>query len=388
MVKVGIVAGESSGDILGSRLMHALKQALPEIEFHGIGGEHMQQEGLTALEEMEHLVVNGFIGPLLRLPSFIKLLDRLALQMQEMDVFVGVDFNVFNLALEKRLKKLGVPTVHYVSPSVYAWRKGRAWKMEKSTDVLLTLFPFEPKYYEETNVRAEFVGHPLADEIQPVQNLTEMRKTARAKLGLDSHAVVVALLPGSRHSEIQFHARLFLESCQRFQSLAESKKRYQFVIPCGREKSINFILREMLHFPDIEVHITEADSKLTLSAADVALVKSGTSTLESLLLRVPIVVTYRIGWLTFAIVRTLLHTRWVALPNIVANRRVVPEYLQSQATAETLARTMLSQLQSVQNNDILYKEYAEIHESLRHSASERSAEVIVELLNRRGQTQC
>jgi len=144
----------------------------------------------------------------------------------------------------------------------------------------------------------------------------------------------------------------------------------------------------MQHFPDVEVHITEADSKLTLSAADVALVKSGTSTLESLLLRVPIVVTYRIGWLTFAIVQTLLHTRWVALPNIVANRRVVPEYLQSQATAETLARTMLSQLQSVQNNDVLHKEYAEIHESLRHSASERSAEVIVELLNRRSQTQC
>ena len=381
-MKIGIVAGEVSGDTLGAKLMHALRRQHSAIEFLGVGGTQMEAAGLVPLESIDRFSFNGFLEPIKRLPELLGLVASLTDRLTTVDVVIGVDFNVFNLKLEKKLKARGIPTVHYVSPSVYAWRRGRIYRIERSADLLLTLYPFEPNYYRDTQVRAVFVGHPLADEIDPTRDRATVRTEAREELGLDSDAVVVALLPGSRFSEVDFHKELFLETCNRFQTKLDHEA-CQFVIPCRHEKA-NFALRDELeHYPDVELQITDRDSQLVLAAADVALVKSGTSTLEAMLLRVPMVVTYRIGWLTYAIVRSLLHTPRVALPNILANRRLVPEFIQHRATAEMLASQLTSELQRARTEGDFFAEFDHMHQTLRQNNAETAAIAVLELVSNR-----
>ena len=384
-MRIGIVAGEASGDVLGAQLMHALREQHSELEYLGVGGSQMEAEGLVSLESMDLFSFNGFLEPIKRLPELLRLVNSLADRLANVDVMVGVDFNVFNLKLEKQLKSLGIPTVHYVSPSVYAWRRGRANRIERCADLLLTLYPFEPSYYNNTQIRTVFVGHPLADEIDPISDRSSVRAHARQTLGLSSKAVVVALLPGSRYSEVNFHKELFLETCSRFQTILDDES-CQFVIPCHDAKASASLLHEQSHFPMVELKITDKNSQLVLSAADVALVKSGTSTLEAMLLRTPMVVTYRIGWLTYAIVRSLLHTPRVALPNILAKRELVPEFIQHRATAEILASQLALELQRSQTESDFFAEYDRIHHTLRQNNAEKAAGAVLELIAQRSVT--
>ncbi|MXZ56833.1 MAG: lipid-A-disaccharide synthase [Gammaproteobacteria bacterium] len=378
-MKIGIVAGEASGDALGAQLMHALRQQHSDVEFLGVGGTQMATEGLESLESFDRFSFNGFLEPIKRLPELLGLIASLADRLAHVDVMIGVDFNVFNLKLEKQLKARGVPTVHYVSPSVYAWRRGRANRIERSTDLLLTLYPFEPQYYNDAQIRTVFVGHPLADEIDPTLDRESSREHARQTLGLSSSAAVVALLLGSRYSEVNFHKELFLETCERFRTKLNPDL-CQFVVP-SRHAEANAVLRhEQSHFPEVDLRITDKSSQQVLVAADVALVKSGTSTLEAMLIRTPMVVTYRIGWLTYAIVRSLLHTPRVALPNILANREVVPEFIQHRATAEILASQLATELRRSRSENDFFAEYDRLHHTLRQNNADKAASAVLELI--------
>ncbi len=380
-MKVGIVTGEASGDLLGSELMAALRQLDHEMQFVGVGGERMREQGLHALESIDRFSMNGFVEPLSRLPELLNLLKSLATRLADTDVMVGVDFNVFNLMLEKRLKGLGTPTVHYVSPSVYAWRRNRIQKIERSVDVLLTLFPFEPKYYENTGTKAVYVGHPLADRICPNRDRESERASARSKLAIDSTQTAIAVLPGSRTSEIRSHLDLFLRAAERVQSMLSAARKFVFIVPCVNERRANLVKNGSRSFSHLDLRVVNSDSIEVFAACDAALVKSGTSTLEALLMRIPMVVAYRTGPLTYSIVRSVLQTPWVALPNILTSRELVPEFLQQAATPESLAVALCQEIESSEEDKKYFEEFDRLHESLRRNASARAAKAVLNLAN-------
>lgn len=360
--------------------MAALSQRVDDLQFVGVGGERMRSQGLLALESIERFSMNGFIEPLVRLPKLLKLLKSLATQLSDVDVMVGVDFNVFNLLLERRLKAWGTPTVHYVSPSVYAWRRNRVRKIEKSADVLLTLFPFEPAYYKNSGTRAVYVGHPLADRINPNRDRDMERQTARDRFSIGLSQTAVALLPGSRVSEIRSHLSLFLRTAERIQSMLREEKRFVFVVPCVDEIQANLVQDRVEIYSHLDVRVVRCDSREVFTACDAALVKSGTSTLEAMLMRIPMVVAYRTGPLTYAIVRSVLQTPWVALPNILSERELVPEFLQEAATPETLALALSQEIQSSERSSKYFDEFDRLRDALCCNASARAADAILELL--------
>ena len=382
-MKVGIVTGEASGDLLGSELMAALRQLDNEMQFLGVGGERMRGQGLHALESIDRFSMNGFVEPLSRLPELLKLLNSLTTQLADTDVMVGVDFNVFNLMLEKRLKDLGTPTVHYVSPSVYAWRQNRVRKIEKSADVLLTLFPFEPEYYKNTGTRAVYVGHPLADRINPNRDRESERANARSKLAIDQSHTAVAMLPGSRTSEIKSHLNLFLRAAERVQSLLSPARRFVFIIPCLSESRAKLVQHHSRKFSHLDVRVVTSDSIEVFAACDAALVKSGTSTLEAMLMRIPMVVAYRAGPFTYSIVRSVLQTQWVALPNILTRRELVPEFLQQAATPESLAVSLCQEIEYSELDNRYFSEFDLLHKELRCNASSRAAKAVLNLVGTR-----
>ncbi len=379
---IGILAGEPSGDRLGAGLMHSIRQRHADVRFVGIGGPLMVAAGLEPLVPMERLSVNGFIEPIKRLPDLVRILRLLLRTYSEVkpDAFIGVDFNVFNFLLERLLKRRGVPTVHYVSPSVYAWRRGRVRRIARSTDLLLTLYPFEPAFYSESTVEAVFVGHPLADEISPQMSDAAHRRAAREDLGLPLSGTVVAILPGSRLSEVRLMAPGFLDACHRIQAeLGE----VCFVIPCLRE-AIREEMGQLLEaHPGLKVSLYSGNARAALTACDAALVKSGTSTLEAMLLHRPMVVSYRLGELTYRLVRRLLRTPFVALPNILQGSQLVPELLQHDATPEALAENLLVQLDKVTADAEYLSQFEALHTTLRQGADDRAAEAVLGWLERR-----
>lgn len=380
---VGILAGEASGDNLGRGLMAALKVRYGDVRFVGVGGPGMIAEGLDSLVPMDRLAVNGFVDPVRRLPELIGILRRLLarFEAERPDVFVGVDFNVFNLLLERRLKRRGIPTVHYVSPSVYAWRRGRIRRIARAADVLLTLYPFEPELYADTPVQAVYVGHPLADAIDPDAGAAAGRAAARGELGLPAGLTVVALLPGSRLSEVRLMGELFLQAAKR---IARARPGVRFVVPCVRPAIAAWLDAARLDHPDLELCSYQGNARLGLTACDAALVKSGTSTLEAMLLRRPMVVSYRLGRLTHAIVRRLLRTPYVALPNILAGRPLVPELLQDAATAAALADSLLAELDKSRSDPEYLQEFARLHDLLRCDADACAAEAVAQFLPNQG----
>ena len=379
-MKVGIVAGEASGDLLGAELMVSLRQRIGDVNFIGVGGERMRTEGLHVLESADRFSMNGFVEPLVRIPELLKVLRSLAVRLADVDVMVGVDFNVFNFMLEKRLKAQGVPTVHYVSPSVYAWRRGRIHTVGKSADVLLTLFPFEPAYYEDTQVKAVFVGHPLANQVDPNTDWASQCEHSRASLAIDRSSTVIALLPGSRNSEIRSHLDLFLRSAERIQDLLSRTEQCVFLVPCAHEKAAERVATHGRKFPHLKLHAIRSGSLEVFAASDVALVKSGTSTLEAMLKRVPMVVAYRAGPITYSIVRAILQTKWVALPNILTQRELVPEFLQQAASSETLAVAVCQELARARSESNYFEPFDQLHRSLRQDASARAAAAVMDLV--------
>jgi lipid-A-disaccharide synthase len=368
---LGLLAGEPSGDVLGAGLMAALRARCPDVRFVGVGGPQMTAQGLQSLVPLQRMSVHGFVDPLLRLPSLLRvfLTVRRAVRAAGAHAFIGIDFNVFNLLLERSLRKAGTRTVHYVSPSVYAWRRGRVHRVARATDLLLTLFPFEPPLYAAAGARAVFVGHPLADELRPGDAVA-----ARAALDVTG-SPVVALLPGSRRSEVRLMGATFVEAAA---CLLATHPHAHFVVPC-----VNPVVRALMQACVAgsaiagRVTLLDGQSRLAMTAADAVLVKSGTGTLEALLLERPMVVAYRLGAVTAAIVRRLLRTPFVALPNILAGRRVVPELLQEDATPDALAAALAGVLAApAASRDLL----RDIAGSLRRDASARAADAVLALL--------
>lgn len=376
-LRLGFVAGESSGDILGGSLMKAIAERTDAVEFHGVGGTQMLDAGLKPIVDIDHFAVNGFVEPLKRLPQLYRDLRLLVKTFDKLnvDAVVGVDFNVFNQMLEIRVKRLGRKTIHYVSPSVWAWRKGRINKVRKATDVMLTLFPFEPEMYRARGIRAEFVGHPLADKYDPSLTKETLKRQARAQLDLPVEDCVLALLPGSRGSELRFHLDLFLEAAELFAQLSQVS--LMCVVPVVHLDSLEWIRGRVNQRGNLKVRLIEGQSDRALAAADVALVKSGTSTLEALLLKTPMVVAYRIGSITYRIISSMLTTDYVALPNILSKSRLVPELLQDEATPEALAHALVEELQHTGDGTTLTNTFKEIHLELRKDAANSAADIVL-----------
>ncbi|SDS55298.1 lipid-A-disaccharide synthase [Pseudomonas oryzae] len=370
-LKVALVAGEASGDILGAGLMQAIKARHPDVRFIGVGGPRMQAEGLDSYFPMERLAVMGLVEVLGRLPELLKRRRRLirSLIAERPDVFIGIDAPDFNLGVELKLRQAGIRTVHYVSPSVWAWRQKRVLKIQRACDLMLTLFPFEAQFYEAQRVPVCFVGHPLADAIP----LDAERSAARAALGLPAQGGVVALLPGSRGGEVERLGSLFLDAAERLRALRPGLR---FVLPCASGER-RAQLEAMLAGRDLSLALLDGRSHEALAACDAVLIASGTATLEALLFKRPMVVAYRVAPLTYRILRRLVKSPYISLPNLLAGRLLVPELIQDAATPEALAATLSPLLD---DGSAQTESFDAIHRELRRGASERAAEAVLQLV--------
>lgn len=370
---IALVAGEASGDILGAGLMQALKARHADVRFVGVGGPRMQAEGLDSYFPMERLAVMGLVEVLGRLPELLKRRRRLirTLLAERPDVFVGIDAPDFNLGVELKLRQAGIRTVHYVSPSVWAWRQKRVLKIRAACDLMLTLFPFEARFYEEQQVPVCFVGHPLADAI-PLQ---ADRVAARQALALPEQGSVVALLPGSRGGEVERLGSLFLAAAERLLALRPGVR---FVLPCANVER-RAQLEAMLVGRALPLSLLDGRSHEALAACDAVLIASGTATLEALLFKRPMVVAYRVAPLTYRILKRLVKSPYISLPNLLAGRLLVPELIQGAATPEALAGTLLPLLD---DGDAQTAGFDTIHRTLRRDASARAAEAVLQLAER------
>ena len=369
---VALVAGEASGDILGSGLMRALKARHPDVRFIGVGGPLMEAEGLTSYFPMERLAVMGLVEVLGRLRELLKrrkLLIETLIDARP-DVFIGIDAPDFNLTLELKLRQAGIKTVHYVSPSVWAWRQKRVLKIREGCDLMLTLLPFEARFYEEQGVPVRFVGHPLADTL----DLQVDQRAARHTLDL-GEGPVVALMPGSRGGEVGRLGELFLDTAQRI--LADVPD-IRFVVPCANAAR-RATLEQLLVGRELPLTLLDGQSHTALAACDAVLIASGTATLEALLLKRPMVVAYRLSGITYWILKRLVKSPYVSLPNLLAQRALVPELLQDAATPEALASALLPLLHDSRAQT---EPFDQIHRTLRRDASNQAADAVLALLAR------
>ena len=372
VLRIALVAGEASGDILGSGLMRAIKARHPDAQFIGVGGPLMEAEGMVSYFPMERLSVMGLVEVLGRLRELLakrKVLIQTLIN-EKPDVFIGIDAPDFTLNIELQLRRAGIKTVHYVSPSVWAWRQKRVLKIREGCDLMLTLLPFEARFYEEKGVPVKFVGHPLADTIP----LEADRAAARAELGLGD-GPVVALMPGSRGGEVGRLGSLFLDAAQ---LLLAQRPGLRFVLPCASPQR-RAQIEQLLQGRELPLTLLDGGSHLALAACDAVLIASGTATLEALLYKRPMVVAYRMAPITFWILKRLVKSPYVSLPNLLAQRLLVPELLQDAATAETLAQTLLPLLDGGQEQT---SGFDEIHRTLRRDASNQAAEAVLSLIGR------
>lgn len=378
-VRIGIVAGEVSGDLLGAGLMRELKRQLPNVGFEGIGGPHMQAEGCRSLYDMDRLSVIGLEG-VAKIPSVWLIRRRVAAHFiaRPPDLYIGVDAPDFNLAVEERLRAAGVPTVHYVSPTVWAWRGYRIRSIARAVDRMLALFPFEADYYREHRVPVTFVGHPLADEIPDRYD----PRAIRARLGLAADGRLVALLPGSRAGELRRHAMLFVRTAQ---WLYARHPDVRFVAPFASDAT-QMLFEEALtaaNARQLPIARLSRQSRDALAAADVVLLASGTATLEAALLKKPMVVTYKVSRLSELLVKTFAHVKMYSLPNLLAGRPLVPEILQDEATPEALGAAVERYLDYPEQAESVQAELARMHGALKQGADARAAQAVIDLLNER-----
>ncbi len=373
LMRVALVAGEASGDILGAGLMQALKAQYPQIEFIGVGGPLMQAQGLTSYFPMERLAVMGLVEVLGRLPELLSRRKRLICTLIDAkpDVFIGIDAPDFNLTVELKLRQAGIKTVHYVSPSVWAWRQKRVLKIREACDLMLTLFPFEAQFYQDHQVPVRFVGHPLADTIPQQAD----RAAARDALNLLNDQPVVALLPGSRGGEVAGLGSLFLDAAVRLRTLRPG---IQFVLPCASPER-RAQLEQMLVGRDLPLTLLDGRSHEALAACDAVLIASGTATLEALLYKRPMVVAYKVAPLTYRILKRLVSSAYISLPNLLAERLLVPEMIQDAATPEALAQLLAPLLDG---GEVQTEGFDVIHRALRRDASVQAATAVLQLAGR------
>jgi lipid-A-disaccharide synthase len=379
-LRVGLVAGEASGDTLGAGLIEALKGLEPDAEFFGVAGPKMQAAGCEVWEPAESLAVMGFADVLRELPRLWRLLARLRRSFiaARPDVFVGIDAPDTNLRLAKGLHEAGIPTVQYVSPQVWAWRQSRVETIHRAVDLVLCLLPFEKKFYENQGVAAEFVGHPLADAIP----LSVDRAAARERLGLPPSGDIVALLPGSRRGEV---SRLAPDFAATAGWLARQRPALSFVAPMANPEVKEIFSRELKRIaPQAEekVLLIDGQAQAALIAANAVLVASGTATLEAALCKRPMVVAYRTGPVTaWALKRlNLVKSKFFAQPNLLADRRVVGEYFQDQVEPESLGAELLMWLDDAGRRAELEQEFVGLHVDLKRDASARAAQAILDLV--------
>jgi lipid-A-disaccharide synthase len=374
---IALVAGELSGDNLGAPLMRALRERHPQVRFVGIGGPRMIEQGLECWTDIDELSVNGFVEPLKRLPSLLKILFKTRDQVvaSKADCFIGIDFNFFNGLLEGMVKRRGIKTAHYVSPSIWAWRKGRIRSIKKHIDLMLTLYPFENAIYAENDIKAVFVGHPRADEIALDAGATG-RAAARQELQIEVGATVIALLPGSRASEVGYSGPDFLSAAQLIQKQLGS---VLFLLPAANQRRATQVATLLeAHGKGLKLQILQGQAELAMLASDAVIVNAGTATLEAMLLRRPMVMSYRLGGFTYGLVSRLVATPFFALPNILAGRPLIKELIQDEATPEALCAALLQAMEPARQRD-LFVEYERIHRVLRRSAGEQAATAILAL---------
>lgn len=370
-----MVAGELSGDHLGAGLIRALRRYFPTAQFEGIGGDAMRAEGLHSLYPMDRLAVMGLVEPLKRLPELLRMRRRLREHFCRCRpaLFIGIDAPDFNLGLELNLRRTGIRTAHYVSPSVWAWRQGRIHKIARAVDHMLVLLPFEAEFYQDHGVPVTWVGHPLADELPLVPDTAG----ARRALGLPADARVLALLPGSRRGEIELLGPLFLDTLERCRQQLPGLLCVLPAANAARRAQLDVLLAAR---PRLEAQVLDGQSHLAMAAADAVLLASGTSALEAMLLKKPMVVAYRTGRITHAIVSRMLRVDYVSLPNLLAGRGLVPELLQDRARVESLTEAVLEALADDDARAQLITEFENLHLSLRRQASERAAEALAGLV--------
>lgn len=376
-LRFGIVAGEASGDLLGASLIKAIKQQFPDSIFEGIAGPAMIEQGAKSLFPMDRLSVMGIVEVLGRYRELHGIRQKLAEHFKNNppDVFIGIDAPDFNLGLEQRLHDANIKTVHYVSPSVWAWRQGRVKKIHKSTDLMLTLFPFEAEFYKEHHIPVSFVGHPLADII-PLQT---DKISAREKLSIPLEGDVLALLPGSRSNELQYLGEVFLEAVK---WLKKELPNLEVVIPLAnknRRQQFEEILKKTNDAPSLK--LIDGQSREVMASADVILLASGTAALEAMLLKKPMVVAYKLSPITYWIAKWLVKVENVSLPNLLARETLVPEYIQHEATPENLGRAVLAYFKSTEKTEILHQRFNDIHQSLRQDASNKAADSVLSLID-------
>ncbi len=382
-IRIGIVVGETSGDLLASRLVQALRKRYPDCIFEGVAGPLMVEAGCEKLYDAERLAVMGIVEVLGRYRELYAMRSSLIKHWQENppDLFIGVDAPDFNLGLAERLKRLGIATCHYVSPSVWAWRKGRVKQIKRAVDLMLTLLPFETQIYHDNGVAAMFCGHPLADEL-PMQTDTQ---AARTKLDLPTDKPILAVLPGSRNNEIKLLAHHFIDAAVQ---VSETLHELHCVCPVVKSEHLEQ-LKELFRIraPQLEVSFVEGDSRTAIAASDVVLLASGTATLEATLLKKPMVVAYKVASLTYAIVRPMISLTHFALPNLLSQRPRVPEFIQNQLAAAPMAKQLIDLFNDETSAQRQVDEFSTIHEMLRCDASETAAQAIDEhfaLANRHG----
>jgi lipid-A-disaccharide synthase len=379
-----MVAGETSGDLLASRLLSGLRPRLPDARMHGIGGPRMAEFGFVSDWPMEKLAVRGLFEVLLHYRELKSiqhaLRDRLIAEKPA--VFIGVDAPDFNLGLEAQLKSAGIPTMHFISPSIWAWRGARIKKIARSVSHMLVIFPFEEVIYRNAGIPATYVGHPLA-EIIPLQPDT---KAARNALGLPSNGAVVAILPGSRMSELKYNAVAFVEAVK---LLAKRDPAIRFIAPMAGERQRRYFseLIAQAGLQDVQILVTDGQSHAAIAAADAVLVASGTASLEVALFKKPMVIAYKMMPASWHILRHMAYQPWVGLPNILAQEFVVPELLQDAATPQALAEALWDQLGNESRRAALQRRFTDMHHSLLRNTANESAQAVLNLIAQSGARQ-
>jgi len=389
--KLACVAGEPSGDLLAAPALSALNQ-IPDmagLEIYGIGGPRMQAQGMRSDWPMETLSVRGYVEAIKQLPAILKLRKELIQNLigeGRPDVFLGVDAPDFNLGVELHLRKAGIPTLHFVSPSIWAWRAGRIQKISQAVERMLCIFPFETEIYDRVGVASTYVGHPLASEIPLEPNTNQAREKITKELKLSNNlidAIVIAVLPGSRGSEIELIAPVFFETMQLLTEKLKGQKLH-FLIPVATQRlraPLEQLLLQAKNLnPDIQIQLLDGMADEVLEAADVVLIASGTATLQAALWKKPMVISYKVPWLTAQIMKRQGYLPYVGLPNILCGEFVVPELLQNDATSEKLAQALIDWLNHPNKVAELKSRFSQMHETLRRPTGLLVAQAVAQTI--------
>jgi len=376
-IRIGMVAGEPSGDVLAAGMVAELKRQYPDAVIEGIGGPNMINAGFHSLFDMETLSVMGLVEVLSHLPAILKVKKQLLAHFEQNppDIFVGIDAPDFNLRVEKALKARGIKTMHYVSPTVWAWREKRIHKIAKAANRVLGLFPFEQQVYNKYNVPYTFVGHTMADAIAIVPD----QRASRDALGIDGNASVLAVLPGSRRGEVDTLLPVFLETIE---AIHAKRSDIQFLIPAANEHRFAQIKAILLEADNAEerlpIQVTQGTSRDAMIASDVILLASGTATLEAMLCKRPMVAAYKLAPLTYKIMQRLYKAPFFTLPNLLADEAIIPELLQEEVNAENMSNQLLNFFES--DNSALISRFTDLHHTLKCNADKTAAKAVVEEL--------